>query len=368
MAVINRDDGRWLCRYRDENGKTRECSFGRGEEAQIQAEIYDQQWKDYHAAMREQQLRQKILNDPNAITFGKLVKEYLDHIIANERSANHITSIRTVSNAILIPKIGEFTNIAAIDYKDHILPLIVELKTMPSQHGKQLSPITVNKYCNFLKTFFNYAVKRGYLVRNPMALWEPVHVEKQERLLTKEDIVKIMANAVPHIRWAIEVAYELGVRTGESELLSLKWTNVDYENRLVHVYGRKTKTPRVVHIKDTFCDRLQEEWALSESEYIISYNGKQVKSLRRGFTHACEKAGITYPVRMYDIRHRHASELLNANAPIGAVSVALGHSRKSTTLNTYYESLPKERSELPNYLPALPLAAQGLEPVTPILT
>ncbi len=39
MPVINRDEGRWVARYRDEEGNTRDKSFGRGEQARLEAEI-----------------------------------------------------------------------------------------------------------------------------------------------------------------------------------------------------------------------------------------------------------------------------------------------------------------------------------------
>ena len=34
-----------------------------------------------------------------------------------------------------------------------------------------------------------------------------------------------------HVRLAIEVAYNIGVRPGESELFALKWTDVDFCER-----------------------------------------------------------------------------------------------------------------------------------------
>ena len=61
-----------------------------------------------------------------------------------------------------------------------------------------------------------------------------------------------------YIAWAIEVAYHLGVRTGESELLSLTWQDVDYTKKRVHVFGRKTKTHRWVPVSDAFLARLQQ--------------------------------------------------------------------------------------------------------------
>lgn len=357
MAVISRDDGRWVCRYRDENGNKREHSFGRGEDARLQALAYNEDWNNYHQAVRAAKLEQEKIQGTNVMTFIGLVDEVIQHITIGKRSQNHITSVSTVAKAIFIPKIGACTDIRKIDYAKNIMPLMQDLQTEPTPKGRRLTPLTVNKYAHYLKGIFNYAVKRGYIERNPMELWEPLKVVKQTRKLSREDIVKIMAYAAPHVKWAIEVAYQLGVRTGKSELLSLKWVHVDFENRVVHVYAPKTNTYRDVFFSESFCQRLLEMKAASTSEYIVSFNGKQVRDMHKAFRKACNDAGITYPVRMYDIRHRYASELLNNQAPIGVVSKSLGHKRTSTTLDQYYEVLREEGRALPDKLPPLPISS-----------
>ena len=87
----------------------------------------------------------------------------------------------------------------------------------------------------------------------------------------------------------------------------------------------------------------------------MSYAGKQVKNIHKSFRTACLRAGITEPVRFYDVRHRFASELFNSNVPLGVVSRTIGHTRVSTTTDVYLEVLPKEISDIRGKLPALNL-------------
>ena len=361
MSVLNKDDGRFVVRYRDEHGINREKSFGRGAEAEAAAIDYDRRWKEYHAAMRRYQVTQPVTQQ-NVFTFKMLVEEYLQHSAANGRSKNHIYSMKTTAEARLYPTFGDLP-LTEIDYAKHILPFIQNLQNVTSERGEPLSPCTINRYCNFLKAYFNYAIHRGYMNKNPMSLWTKLYEPKKDIQLTREDIVKIRDNAAPHIAWAIEVAYHLGVRTGESELLSLTWQDVDYTKKRVHVFGRKTKTHRWVPVSDAFLARLQHVQEQADCEYVVSYRGGQVKNLHKGFANACKKAGITYPVRMYDIRHRFTTELLNAGTPVAAVSKALGHSRKSTTLDVYYECLPEDMESITARLPVLP--PQETVPVVP---
>ena len=42
--------------------------------------------------------------------------------------------------------------------------------------------------------------------------------------------------------------------------------------------------------------------------------------MHKSFREACKRAGITYEVRMYDIRHRFASELFAKNVSRGCLA------------------------------------------------
>ena len=56
--------------------------------------------------------------------------------------------------------------------------------------------------------------------------------------------------------------------------------------------------------------------------------------LRIGFRRLCVRLGIE-GVRLHDLRHLHATQLLAAGIPVRTVSGRLGHANASTTLNVY---------------------------------
>ena len=359
--VLTKSDGRICVRFTGEDGKQHEKSFGRGEEAARQAESYCEQWRVYHKYQNKLQAKQEQEElgaggdpEPKVITFKVLCENFLAQAETNGRSANHINSIRSVCNTIFYQQIGADTPVNKIDYASHILPFLTWLQKTPSEHtGKPRSVITRNQYANFLKTLFNFAVNLGWIEKNPMALWKKQHEPKQTRELDVGDIQKIIDNSPPHLAWALTVAYNTGARTGISELLSLKWSDVDFEQKRLHIFSHKTKKERWIPLSPEFLEQMRQKKAESKCDYIISYNGKRVKSLRKSFNNACAKAGITYPVRMYDIRHRFASELIKSKVPVGVVSRAIGHSRVSTTTDVYLEVLPKEMYDIVGKLPKL---------------
>ncbi len=120
-----------------------------------------------------------------------------------------------------------------------------------------------------------------------------------------------MEHAAPHVKWAIEIAFNLGVRTGPSELLSLQWKYIDWENGTIRVFGSKTNRWRTIPLNPEFMDRLEEMFGLAKTEFLVEYHGKPIKSLHNGFRHACERAGIGKDIISYDIRHLFCSTLFS---------------------------------------------------------
>lgn len=350
MSVHQHNDGRWIVVYRDTDGKRHDKSFGRGEEAHSATLAFDNKMRPVVAG---QPCVIQSLEHAHPITFGELVREFIRHSRSHGSTEEHLYSLACVARAIFFPFIGRDKPVTGIDYGRDILPLLNSMAEQPTRNGKPRSLTTVNKYGHFLAAFFNYAVERGYLPASPMRLWRKHQLRKKQIDLTLEDAQKIMAHAAPHLRWAMEVCFNLGTRSGESELLSLTWDDVDFEGKVVHVYGRKTKTDRFVPVSDAFLARLREMKAKARTGHIVEFRGRPISMIRNAFRQAVRKAGISYPVRMYDLRHLFATTLLDAGAPIGAVSRLMGHSRISTTVNVYYQPRQEEMKRAIDSLPPL---------------
>lgn len=171
--------------------------------------------------------------------------------------------------------------------------------------------------------------------------------------LTLEDLKAIKQASAPHLSWAIEVAYALGVRPGASELLALKWTDVDWQHSQVQVYGRKTNQLRIVPVREAFLGKLREMKAKAQTGFVVEYQGRPVKKIARAFKAACKRAGINYDVTAYSIRHLFATNALSNGADLAAVSKLLGHASIQMTANTYYHLLEKEKRRAISLLPPL---------------
>ena len=62
-----------------------------------------------------------------------------------------------------------------------------------------------------------------------------------------------------------------------------------------------------------------------------------------GFRRICDRIGLV-GVRLHDVRHLYATQLLAAGVPVRTVSGRLGHADAATTLNVYAHFL--EASEM----------------------
>ena len=371
MSVHLRN-GIWSVHYLDTAGNQRQKSCGKGEEGHQKAIELDNLIKEQKLSEKEARLNIEFMASPviqssipvpkvdyvpqddcSTITFEQLVSEYLANSQASGSGNNHRNSISTVAEKLFYPHFGKETLIKQITYAN-ILEFMVKIENENSRNGRGRSPITINRYGHYLRAFFRYAIDLGYMDKNPMSRWRPKKTPPKEVKLTLEDFQKIMKNADPHLQWALEVAYHLGLRTGPSELLSLKWENIDFTKREVHVYAPKTKTYRTIPIKyEEFLNHLIERRNAAVTSHVVEYNGKPVTSLKCSFSTALKLANLPYQVRMYDVRHLFATMLISHGATIGAVSALLGHSKTSTTVNVYYHATKTETINAMNSLPAL---------------
>ena len=105
--------------------------------------------------------------------------------------------------------------------------------------------------------------------------------------------------AEPHIQRVIILGAFLGVRVGRCELFQLTWDDVDLDLKIVRIHGSKknANSPwREVPIRSSLVTLFQQ-WKQEDLEsgntYLIHFKGKPVKSIKRSWQTALDKAGIT---------------------------------------------------------------------------
>jgi integrase len=141
-----------------------------------------------------------------------------------------------------------------------------------------------------------------------------------------QSFAQILNNLPQHLRPIAVFAYETGCRRGE--ILNLKWSQVDLDNAIVRLEAGETKNgeARAIPLSGTVIQALR--YLPRDSEYVFTYRGKRIKSIRSGWTRACAKAG-SKGVLFHDLRRTAVRNLSRARVPERVIMSITGHKTRS---------------------------------------
>ena len=225
--------------------------------------------------------------------------------------------------------------------------------------SQNLKSSSVNRKISSLKTFFNFLLKKKLIKANPFAEQimpkKPISLPKS---ISEDDVVKLLgAPKVDTViglrdRAMLELLYASGVRI--SELVNIKYSDLDLERNIMKVFGKGSKERLVPFGEDAsqwisaYIDQRKKNKELVSIKYIF-LNNRGSKISRHAFWHRlkeyCLEIGLKNDISPHTLRHAFATHLLNRGADLRSVQVLLGHSDLSTT--QIYTHIAKQRlSEL----------------------
>jgi len=209
-----------------------------------------------------------------------------------------------------------------------------------NRHGENdansgLAPNTIRKRISNAKQFFEDAVQREQLDRNPFASLKGAVGSNRERdfFITRK-MAALVLEACPDSQWRLLFALSryAGLRC-PSETLSLQWADVQLAESRMLVRSSKTehyegKGSRVVPIFPELRPYLEQAWDEAEpgTQFVITrYRGCN-QNLRTQLQRIIAKAGLeTWPKLFANLRASRATELASEHP--GHVAAAwLGHS------------------------------------------
>lgn len=164
------------------------------------------------------------------------------------------------------------------------------------------------------------------------------------------------------------IGFLMSIYTGmrQGEILGIRWKDIDFESQTIFVRQTLTQNAEIkagakneasvrsIHIPSKLVDELRthskqilEEKLLLGSSYrdlnlvICTKGGNPMipRNFRKEFYNLTEKIGLP-KIRFHDLRHTHATILIQQNVNVKLISERLGHADIETTLNTYSHVLP----------------------------
>jgi len=200
-------------------------------------------------------------------------------------------------------------------YKEHLL---VE---------KGFQPSGVNIELRHLSAAFSVAVKYEYLNKNPFRGVTKLRVPKKIPVfLTPDQALNLLNYTKDRSIYAhILIALNTGARA--SEVLNLKWNDIDLQNRILRLYGKGSKE-RTVPIPCSLFDFLKVQ--AHNGEYITS-GTRRVDTLSSTFRRIADRVGL-YGFTFHNLRDTYASWLVQQGVSLKVIQELLGHESITTTL------------------------------------
>ena len=286
------------------------------------------------------------------ITFNKLLKEYFDYTKASKAESTYVNDKYRIE-AHLKKYFGKYL---LRDITPRMIDRYKAKRISDRTPDNKVSNNTINHELICLSHIFKMAVRWGYVKHNPVASVEKLKVARRiPRYLSVEEIDKLLdACKGSHIYPIVMTAIHTGMR--KSELLNLRWSDVDFDNREISIQPNKdwhTKNykPRKAYMTPALYETLKEHREFHvrngiRSDYVFTYRGKRIKNdIRTSLSHAVKKAGLRENgepnVTLHTLRHTQASHLAIAGVPMRYIQELMGHQSFETTLQ--YTQLSEEQ-------------------------
>jgi integrase len=163
----------------------------------------------------------------------------------------------------------------------------------------------------------------------------PMHKEKsRDRWLTADELPRLAqaidAEANVYARAAIWLYLLTGVR--KSELLNLKWADIDWDRGELHLGDTKAGRPHFVPLSRAALAVLQTIPKQEDNPYVICGNrkGRPLVNITKPWVRIKQAAGVE-DVRLHDLRRTVGSWLAQAGNDLHLIGKVLNHSQLPTT-------------------------------------
>ena len=203
------------------------------------------------------------------------------------------------------------------------------------------TPRQANHMLAVVSKLYNWAKIEGYVPshsENPARDIEKYRESKRERYLSETELArlgKVLAEsetegtASPYAIAALRLLIFTGARL--SEILTLRWSDIDLERRLLRLPEGKTG-PRDVYLSAPALEVLSALPRLSNNPYVIvgGKAGSHIINLRKPWVRMRPRAGLD-DVRIHDLRHSYASVGVSGGLSLPIIGKLLGHTQIGTT-------------------------------------
>ncbi len=193
-----------------------------------------------------------------------------------------------------------------------------------------------------LASFLSWAYRQELIDADPMGKVERVRLDEPAPRGVGRELVEKVLGAIPQAkkrdRLLFRLIYETGLRAGEALSLHVEDLDLSQDDERMHVLGKGNRR-RTVLLDDPALVRQLRKY-LKDSGYKhgalfrAQKNGRggslRYQSVQELWAGYCAKAGVS--CTLHQLRHSHATELVNGGVGLETIRRRLGHKNLQTTL------------------------------------
>jgi len=285
----------------------------------------------------------------NKTSINFFTDEFINYIVLEKNlSNNSVSNYKIDIVQFLNYLLNETENISEIS-------ALINSKTFSNYikflKEKEYKPSTMNRKLSSLKGYTNFLEEEKIIDFNPLKYIKlPKNPRKIPKTLDDVDITKLLENPDTlslREKTIIELMYATGLRA--SELINLKFADINFTSKSVRVYGKGSKE-RIIPIHHNALHLLKTYWKIEMENHnsSVKNNGKifireylfvnknNIKLTRQGLWYIlkqiAKRLGIKEnKITPHVLRHTFATHLLYNGVPLRHLQEMLGHSSISTT-------------------------------------
>jgi len=256
----------------------------------------------------------------------------LDYLMAQNYSANTISSYTKWFNVFM--RVHQYQN------PDTLTEMQV-VKYLSWMTEKGLSPSSLSMVVNALLYYFRTVLKKdSFEIKLP----RPRREHHLPAVLTMEECFRIFGSVDnPKHKLLLLIGYGAGLR--RSEISTLKWQDILFEEHKIHIKQSKGNKDRIVMLPVSIVAILQNYRSIYPSdEWVFAgqYKGEAIstRTVQVVMQQAVAKAGLEKKATVHTLRHSFATHLLESGTDIRYIQQLLGHANVNTTM-IYTHITPK---------------------------
>jgi integrase len=295
------------------------------------------------------------------LTFAKFFEDhYYPHVVSRKRSHKRDKELAVrVNKAIGDKKLTEITRLMLSNFHTSLL------------NEEKLAPATCDLHIRFVKHALTLAVEWSMLEKNVASRFPMFNVDNRSNDFLSDaqlqrfvQVVQASKNKV--IANLILFMLSSGMRM--TEAMSIKWADLNVENRTICIPAQNAKSRRLksIPMADLAAEAIQSQLATrgdSDFVWVNPKTGNRYVNINKPFDVLRKKAGVP-TFKIHGLRRTFATTLANAGTSINVIQQLLTHASPVTT-DRYLRVSSKTLHDATNGASSVLRAAMAAAPATP---